>query len=105
MVDELECNFTIREIKRLLGSKGINLSDRDIQMIRSLKNGCIIYRDSLKEIVSFILRECCWCKLIAANQRFITEFGYDLYVYITCDRMTNQIIQQAENVGIYIETM
>lgn len=105
MVEELECNFTIREIQRLLGTKGISLSEQDIQIIRSLKNGYTISRDSLKEIVLLILKDCCWCKLITTNQRFVIEFGYDLYVYITCDKVTNQTIQQAEDIGIFIENM
>lgn len=103
MINELECNFSITEIHRLLGNKGISLSDRDIQIIKSLKNGYTISRDSLKEIISLILKDCCWCKLITTDQRFVIEFGYDLYVYIICDRVTNQTIQQAEDVGIYIE--
>lgn len=105
MVDELECNFTIGEIQQLLETKGISLSDRDIHIITSLKDGYTISRSNLKEVVSLILKDCFWCKLISTNQRFVIEFGYDLYIYITCDRVTNQIIEQAEDIGIYIESM
>lgn len=105
MVDELENNFTIDELHQLLGSKGLSLSDKDIQFIGSLKNGLIIPLDHLKEIVSLILKDCFWCKLVTIDQRFVVEFGYDLYVYITCDRVTSQTIQQAGEFGIFIECM
>lgn len=105
VVEELELNFTVHELKYLLGIKGLLLSNDNIKLIDNLKNGSIIPRNALKEVISLILRECFWCKLVSENHQFLIEFGYDLYVYVTCDILSDEMIQKAEKIGIYIENL
>jgi hypothetical protein len=105
VVEGLECNFTVEELNQLLDPKGIRLSSSNMQFINNLKNGDIVLLDNLEEILSLILRDCFWCKLVSSEQKFVVECGYDLYVYITCSKLSNQTIQQAKMLGIYIERM
>jgi hypothetical protein len=105
IIDELECNFTVKELKQLLEPKGISLSNNDVYFINSLKNGKMILFDDVEEILPLILRDCFWCKLVSDDQKFIVECGYDLYVYIVCSKLSDKIIQQAKRLGIYIERM
>jgi len=102
-VTELECSFTIEKLRNMFAFKGMELSKSDIQIIDSLRIGSVVSFDRLKQFISLILRDCFWCKLENESQRFTVEFGYDLYVYVICDILTKQTIQQAESLGIYIE--
>lgn len=105
IVDALECNFTVKELNQLHKLRGLRLSNNDKYFINNLKNGDKIILDNVEEILSLILRDCFWCKLVSPDQDFIVEFGYDLYVYIVCRELSDKIIQQAKKQGIYIENI
>lgn len=104
-VEGLENNFTLEELEEMLGAKGLRLFDDDIQFLGGLKNGCEITGESLKKVLPLLLRECFWCKLVDANRDFMIEFGYDFYVYTTCNIVSSQTLRLAEKLGIYVECM
>lgn len=104
-VEELESNFSIKDIVEMFGKKGMELSESDKQFIKHLKNGYLVTLDCLNRCLLLALKDCYWCKLISPTSEFMIEFGYDLYIYITCGEIKKQIIQQAEGIGIYIESI
>lgn len=105
VVKELERGFSVEEIKNILIKKEIELSEEDIRFITDIKNGYLVSLDNLRKIVSFILKDCFWCKLECPTSKVTIEFGYDLYVYITCNEISKQTIQWVEKVGMYIESI
>lgn len=105
MVEELEINFSLKEIQSLLYVKGLELSEKDIRFIKKVKNGQIISMDNLAMCIALILKDCYWCKLVCITSEFSIEFGYDLYIYIKCNELSEKVIQKTCKFGIYIETV
>ena len=83
--------------------RGMELSDVDKQFMRKLKNGYLISMDNLAKLLALVLGDCFWCKLMSPVSDFLIEFGYDLYIYITCNELEERVIQQAEKLEMYIE--
>lgn len=104
-VRELEKIFSIEEIQSLFCAKGLKLAWEDILFMEGLTNGQMISMDNLARFIALILKDCYWCKLVSVTSDFCVEFGYDLYIYITCNELSEMIIQQAYEIGIYIDSV
>ena len=105
IVEELENRSSILRLNRSLNPKKLTLSKTDIQFLNHVKNGSTISKETFKQVLTLLLRECFWCKLVSQDRKFIVETGYDYYMYITCRHLSSQIIEQAEQIGMYIEQM
>lgn len=102
-VCELEHTFSLPEIDHMLSCKGLTLSSEEKECILSIDNGNIVTLRELNQVVTLILRDAFWCKLVGNRSNYTIEFGYDLYVYITCDVLTEMFIANANQSGVYIE--
>ena len=101
-IKEMETYLTIDEIKKMLLLKKIYISNIEINFIKKLKNNAELNREELNQAIKFILRECFWAIL---EKEIKIEFGYDYYVYILCNTIPEKIIEDALNIGIYIEKL
>ena len=102
-IKHLENYFSINEIERLLKKKGLTLTSQDKIIISSLADEKMVGISQLDNYLKLILRECFWCKLEDDLSLVSIEFGYDFYVYITCNAIANNIITKFSQENIYIE--
>jgi len=58
IIDNVELNFSIKEIKQMLQVSGLDLSLQDEKLIKSLKSGMKISIQYLPMYIKLILREC-----------------------------------------------
>ena len=105
VIEDLELNYTINKMKEMFSLRGLDLSTEDELIINSLRNNLMIKVSALSSYIKLILRECFWCKLtdtVLLNQ---VEFGYDFYVYISCNNVPKTIVNNCRDEGIFIEKM
>ncbi|SHM87829.1 hypothetical protein SAMN02746066_03708 [Anaerosporobacter mobilis DSM 15930] len=102
-INDLEINFTISEMNQMFTNKLPMLTEVQINIINTLKNNYSIDYPQIGEYVRLILRECFWCRLYDKETENNIEFGYDYYMYITCAKIPNDIINRGSNIGVYIE--
>lgn len=104
-IKDLECRYNVEERNEFLKTKSIELSDRDVQIIGGLKNDKVIYFKNLHKVITMVLRECIWCRLTSESPEFAVDFGYDFYIYVVCEKISDRIKDTASESGIYIEEM
>lgn len=102
-VKNSEFFFNIEEIKKMLLSKNIYLTEDEIDFLKIIKDNSELNRDNLNKAFKFVLRECFWATFENNEKKIKTEFGYDYYVYIWCENISYEIIKESLNNGIYIE--
>lgn len=96
------CNIEYVYIDNLEMHNVDEVNNSDKCFLDSIQNGMRISMNDLKKYMQYILREYFWCELIAKSGIKI-EFGYDYYMYITCDRIEQSVIDDYQKDGIYIE--
>ncbi len=104
-IEELEINFSISELERLLKDEGLSLIKKEKLIFNSISNGNVYNMEVLPYIIRLILRDCLWCKLIDLNLKCYIEFGYDLYVYINCDHIGKILIEYVNKLEMYVEEL
>ena len=103
-VKELELQFSIEKMNKLLNFKELQLDNQDICLIKNLKNGKLFSVNELEKIIKLILRECFWCKLVSKDPKCVIEFGYDYYMYTTViSELPQVMINNAEKQKIFVE--
>lgn len=102
-VQDLEKNFSITEIDKLLIDSNLHLSETEKELFQSIKNESEISINKIDSISKLLLRECLWCRLKAPKNDLIVEFGYDFYMYVYCDNISQHIIDNILMLEIYIE--
>ncbi len=70
--------------------------------IESLVNGHNVNLKQSQKLIRLILRETVWLKLL--NPRLNIEFGYDYYMYIQCEKLSDQTKISIEELGLYVES-
>lgn len=102
IVDSLELfdtNVDFEEHKRT-GRLNKLFVDFDSE-IKPLKDGIILNLNQISKIVRLILRETIWMLLI--NSQIEIKFGYDYYMYVTCEELTIETINRIEKTGLFVE--
>ncbi len=106
IIDNVELNFSIKEIKQMLQGSGLDLSLQDETLIKSLKSGMKISIQYLPMYIKLILRECFWGIFRNCSSTIYIEFGYDYYMYLKCgDFLSKEFIANCKQEGIFIEEM
>jgi len=67
------------------------------------EEGQQITLSQLPDLVRSVLREECWCKLVAGD--FFIHFGYDYYLYVGCTHTQEAIGPLAAQYGLFAEAM
>ena len=102
-VDACEKRFSLKKIQRRLKSVGLRLHIRDRILFNKVQNNYILKYRQIPSVLRLVLRECIWCKIACTNVNI--EFGYDYYIYIYCDVISEDIIKTVRQKGIYIEML
>lgn len=104
VIEDLELNYSIDELERMLQSKGFDLSVKEKNLITLLANGNKIKVYDLHIYLKLILRECFWCRLIDYESSSAIEFGYDYYIYLYSKSiLSDEVADVWRQNGIYIE--
>lgn len=90
--DELEVYTSLKE--------KIDFSKEESAFLKKTKYIKIVNRKEITYAIKLILRECFWAKL---QDKITIEFGYDYYIYVTCEYIPLKIIEKAMLNKIFIE--
>jgi len=66
-----------------------------------LREGASISVAEMPEIIRLILREIIWMILLSDEIR--VEFGYDYYMYVTCEKLQPATVEQIERTGLFVD--
>ena len=101
-IDSLELYDTKEDFEKHKQTGRLNnlVVDFDSE-IKPLKDGIILDKNQISKIVRLILRETIWMLLI--NSQIEIKFGYDYYMYVTCEKLTNETIRCIELSGLFVE--
>jgi len=99
---ENKVDFVCIENLELHNDKDSYCSKEDTIFLDKLYNGMQIELLDLKKYMQYILRESFWCDLVSKSGIKI-EFGYDYYMYITCEEINERLIKKYSEYGVYIE--
>ena len=103
-VENLEMGHSLIQLKNMLEEVGLTLSAKDELILKTIENKNRVNDLELQNYLRLLLRECFWCEL-KDNSLMITT-GYDFYVYIfSLIPISNKIIEESREEGIYIEKM
>ena len=91
-------NFLSKEIKNL---KAIGIENGQKEDISELHQP--ITEESFKVILKNMLRNKYWCKL--QSSRGFLHIGWDYYMYIGCEEVTKEVIEETELSGLFVENM
>lgn len=72
--------------------------DKDIA---KLKESLKLTTTEIPKYIRLILRETIWMLLL--NSRIEIKFGYDYYMYVTCEELKTETIQAIEKTGLFVE--
>jgi len=101
-IDSLENYNDKSDYDKIIDSDKLREIDFDYANdIEILKNGGNLQNDYLEKTIRLILREFIWMELI--DSELEVKFGYDYYMYIKCDRLSDDIIQKIEATGLFVE--
>lgn len=103
VIKDLEKPFTIMKIEKLLIDSNLYLSETEKKLFQSIKNEIEISINEVDEISKLLLRECLWCRLKAPKNDLTAEFGYDFYLYIYCENISQHVIKDIRMLQMYVE--
>ena len=85
--------------------KKASLKEKVYFNLMKYKKGHIISIAEMFLFCQLILRNCIWCSFKGISQldTVVIECGWDYYVHIDCDTISNETIEYANRMGIYIE--
>lgn len=105
IICDLELYDTWNEMKKKVLEKGLEMTDMEEKIVKSLKNGKEVFANTLEEYFKLILRECFWCIFVDKKKTVRIEFGYDYYVYVYCKLIDADYIAECKNEGMFIEEL
>ncbi len=101
-INSLENYNDKSDFDKFLGNNILREIDFDyINDIEILENGQNLQVDCLAKITRLILRELIWMELIDSELEI--KFGYDYYMYVKCNRLSDNIIKKIEKTGLFVE--
>lgn len=103
IVKELEKEFTLSEVCKQLEEVQIVLSKEERYQFREIEEDYTIGDGKVEGILKLLLREGLWCKLINVEFNFSVEVGYEYYMYVICSKLSNLVINEIHNKGLFIE--
>lgn len=103
VVEEMEKYFDIDEVQESLEKYHLSLIDTEEILFKSITNGSKISSDNIPIIVKLLLRECFWCVLTTPKKDIRIEFGYDYYMYVSCEEIVFSTIDEIKKLKLYVE--
>lgn len=69
----------------------------------NVSEGIEIEAKNIEYLVQLCLRETTWCFLYSNEKHFLINFGYDYYMYIVCDVLSEETKEQIRKLGLFVE--
>lgn len=69
--------------------------------LKTIRKGKKYVQENMERILRLILRNVIW--LLLKNKNFEVRIGYDLYMYIVCDKLNDATVKKIECLGLFIE--
>ncbi len=95
-VHSLEKNDCIKE--HILSSKDKEFYIRIAELLQ-------LDSDNIEMAVRLALRELIWCTLSCSTKNVEIEFGYDYYMYIRCDTISELAQKKISEYGLFVELL
>lgn len=102
---QLERLFSIWEVSRKMKRFGLSLAKEETELYRSVETGCTYTMEETLSLARMILRELLWATLCDVQSRLSFTFGYDYYLYADCPPLADDVIEQIESNGLFVENL
>ena len=79
-------------------------SSKEKSFFEGVTNNFCAELSEIESAVRLALRETIWCSLLSEKGDVKIEFGYDYYMYVSCDAVEESTKQIILNNGLFIET-
>ena len=100
-IADLEKNIDRIELE----SDKLILSENDNSYYNKITEGFSLEFKEISTVLKLALRETIWCLLYSTDEHFIIKFGFDYYIYITCESISQKTKIEIERLGLYIEEL
>lgn len=81
----------------------ISLSSSEQKVKEGLKNNSIVGREEIDILSKMILRELLWATLQSFDGLMTVEFGYDYYMYVICEVISENSKKKIRDKGLFVE--
>ena len=81
------------------------LSKEEKEFIKNMRSDMLMSRDDIKKVSRLILREFVWGKLESIDKLVTIEFGYDYYMYVVCEKISDKKKESILEKGLFVEDM
>lgn len=102
-ISDIEKNFELSEIIEMLANSNLSLTDSEKELYEKANNNVRIRNHDLEAIIKLLLRECLWCKLSSTIPKISIEIGYDFYVYVYCDNISDDVVEEIAKHELFLE--
>lgn len=80
------------------------LTDLELfECIDGINEGTIISKKNVENIIRAMLRDYIWCELYSKEKHFILSVGYDYYIHLICEELTETQKNQISAMGLFVE--
>ena len=95
------------QVKALEKSKKIttdvHANKQMTDFFKSIKEDDWVMQSQIEDVCKLILREQLWCKL-ENDQKMYVHFGYDYYMYIGSELVSEGLLEKIRSTGLFVET-
>ena len=102
-VRQLERLFSVWETSRKMKRLGLPLTQEELETYRAVDLQSTFTMEAALSLSRMILRELLWATLYDAEEKVSFTFGYDYYLYADCPLLPDEVIQQIESRGLFVE--
>ncbi len=112
ILDELGmCSLTVKSLEHYNSEEDFLNFERDGRLrnidfdfgkdLSVLRNDRELTLDKIAKLTKLILRETIWFLMV--SDRIEIKFGYDYYMYATCERISAETIERIQESGLFVE--
>lgn len=96
VVLELERYSAVKEENEFL------INEKLEKYIEDVEEGTVLRTDQIEFVCRAMLREYIWCKLYSKKEHFIISTGYDFYIHLICEELTENQKSEIQSMGHFV---
>ena len=82
-----------------------SISEEEQILIHNIEVNMFLTIDKIMSLCKMILRELIWAKFETLHREFMLEFGYDYYMYVSCEKISDERKKDILKLGLFVEEM
>ena len=82
-----------------------SISEEEQILIQNIEVNMLVTIDKIMSLSRMILRELIWAKFETLDREFVLEFGYDYYMYVSCEKISDERKEDILKLGLFVEEM